>query len=149
MTLSVEGCANGKLGAAVSEQNETATRDGEVPYRRRYVRVAISSNITYTSEGSEQPKTGRSSDLGGGGIRLATDEDLPLGTVLLLRFPLPGIDRDVMVRGRIVLSFYNAEEKRFFHGIAFTQIDPRDQEEIIRYVAAEVQRLALEGETAD
>ncbi len=133
----------------MSEHHEAATKDGDVPYRRRYVRVAISTTISYTRDGDEESKIGHSSDLGGGGIRLATDEDLPLGTVLLLRFPLPAIDREVMVRGRIVLSFYNAEEKRFFHGIAFTQIDPRDQEEIIRYVAAEVQRLALEGEPAE
>lgn len=135
----------------MSEQSETAStsKNGDVPYRRRYVRVAVDTTITYTRDGDPEPKTGHSSDLGGGGIRLATDEDLPLGTVLLLRFPLPGIEREVMVRGRIVLSFYNAEGKRFFHGIAFTQIDPRDQEEIIRYVAAEVQRLALEGETAE
>ena len=141
--------ANGEVNVAVSEAPEAATKNGDVPYRRRYVRVAVSTAISYTRDGGDEPKTGHSSDLGGGGIRLATDEDLPLGTVLLLRFPLPGIERDIMVRGRIVLSFYNAEDKRFFHGIAFTQIDPRDQEEIIRYVAAEVQRLALEGETAD
>jgi hypothetical protein len=49
-----------------------------------------------------------------------------------------------------VLSFYNAEDKRFFHGIAFTQIDPRDQDEIARYATAEVQRIALEdGSAAD
>jgi len=54
-----------------------------------------------------------------------------------------------MAKGRIVLSFYNAEDKRFLHGIAFTQIDPRDQEEIVRYVAAEVQRMTLEGEPAE
>jgi c-di-GMP-binding flagellar brake protein YcgR len=134
----------------VSEQGEASTsKNGDVPYRRRYVRVAVETTISYTRDGDPEPKVGHSSDLGGGGIRLQTDEDLPLGTVLLLRFPLPGIDRDVVVRGRIVLSFYNAEGKRFFHGIAFTQIDPRDQEEIIRYVATEVQRLALEGERAE
>jgi c-di-GMP-binding flagellar brake protein YcgR len=55
----------------------------------------------------------------------------------------------MVAKGRIVLSFYNAEDKRFLHGIAFTQIDPRDQEEIIRYVASEVQRLTVEGEPAD
>jgi c-di-GMP-binding flagellar brake protein YcgR len=90
----------------------------------------------------------RSSDLGGGGIRLGTDEDLPLGSVLLLRFKLPGGEREMLARGRIVLSFYNAEDRRFFHGIAFTQIDPRDQEEIVRFTAGEIERLALEGETA-
>jgi c-di-GMP-binding flagellar brake protein YcgR len=133
----------------VSEQNEARSKNGDLPYRRRYVRVAVETMISYTRDGHAEPKVGHSSDLGGGGIRLATDEDLPLGTVLLLRFPLPGIDREVMVRGRIVLSFYNAEEKRFFHGIAFTQIDPRDQEEIIRYVASEVQRIAVEGDAAE
>jgi c-di-GMP-binding flagellar brake protein YcgR len=133
----------------VNDPTEPGSRNGDLPYRRRYVRCQVATTITYTRDGDAEPKIGHSSDLGGGGIRLATDEDLPLGTVLLLRFPLPGIDREVLVRGRIVLSFYNAEDKRFFHGIAFTQIDPRDQEEIIRYVASEVQRVAVEGEKAE
>ena len=60
--------------------------------------------------------------------------DLPLGTVLLLRFRLPNVDREMVMRGRIVLSFYKADVKRFFHGIAFTQIDPADQAHIIEYV---------------
>ncbi|GAC1448095.1 MAG: hypothetical protein PVSMB8_07010 [Vulcanimicrobiaceae bacterium] len=133
----------------MNEQNEVAAKNAEVPYRRRYVRVSVSTEITYTREGDDVPKAGSSSDLGGGGVRLATDDDLPLGSILMLRFPLPGVDRDVIVRGRIVLSFYNAEDKRFMHGIAFTSIDPRDQEEIVRYVAAEVQRQALEDDSDD
>ena len=80
--------------------------------------------------------------------RISTDEDLTLGAVLLLRFTIPTADREMVARGRIVLSFYNAEGQRYFHGVSFTHIDPRDQDEIIRYVANEVQRLALEGETA-
>ena len=79
-------------------------------------------------------KTSEAIDLGGGGVRLATDEDLPLGTVLLLRFRIPTSDREMVMRGRIVLSFYKANEQRFFHGIAFTQIDPADQAAIVRYV---------------
>ncbi len=131
-------------------RDETVTKNGEAPpYRRRYVRVAVDFPITYVREGSDEAKAGQSSDLGGGGIRLATDEDLPLGATLLLRWTIPGSDRETIVRGRIVLSFYGAEVQRFFHGIAFTQIDPRDQDEIIRYVAAEVQRLAVEGDRAD
>lgn len=130
----------------VSEREESAAKNADVPYRRRYVRVTVSTTISYTREGDDVPKVGYSSDLGGGGVRLATDEDLPLGSVLLLRFPLPAAEREVIVRGRIVLSFYNAEDKRFMHGIAFTSIDPRDQEEIIRYVASEVQRQAVEGD---
>ena len=82
-------------------------------------------------------------------IRLATHDDLPLGAVLMVSFKLPGVDREVVARGRIVLSFYDAEAKRFFHGIAFTQISPQDQEEIIRWVGGRVHRLALENEAAD
>jgi len=132
----------------VSETSESAARNGEVPYRRRYVRVSIDLPVSYEREGTDGPKDGRSSDLGGGGIRLATDEDLPLGAILLLRFSLPDRDGEIVARGRIVLSFYNAEDRRFFHGIAFTQIDPRDQDDIVRFAMAEVQRLALEGEAA-
>ncbi len=129
--------------AFVSDQ---AIQSGEV-YRRRYVRVAVTMPVSYTREADESTKAGHISDLGGGGVRLASDEDLPLGSVMLLRFALPDVGRDLIARGRIVLSFYNAEDKRFFHGIAFTQIDPRDQEEIIRYVSGEVQRLALEADS--
>ncbi|MDQ2909349.1 MAG: PilZ domain-containing protein [Candidatus Eremiobacteraeota bacterium] len=132
----------------MSEQGEVVTAGGEV-YRRRYVRVAVGIPVSYTREGEEAAKSGQISDLGGGGVRLASDEDLPLGSVMLLRFALPDVGRELVARGRIVLSFYNAEDKRFFHGIAFTQIDPRDQEEIIRYVSAEVQRLALGADAAD
>jgi c-di-GMP-binding flagellar brake protein YcgR len=136
------------VGTALNEASDQNARTGEAPYRRRFVRVAADFPLSYSREGGDESKQGRSADLGGGGLRVATDEDLPLGAVLLLRFKLPDGDREMVARGRIVLSFYNAEEQRFFHGISFTHIDPRDQEEIIRYVATEVQRLALEGETA-
>ncbi|MGH7727976.1 MAG: flagellar brake protein [Vulcanimicrobiaceae bacterium] len=132
----------------MSEQQE-ATAHAGAPYRRRFVRVAVTSDVSYTREGESAAKHGHASDLGGGGVRLATEEDLPLGAMLLLRFTLPGAERELVARGRIVLSFYNAEQQRFFHGIAFTQIDPRDQETIVSYVAAEIQRLALEGDGAE
>ena len=132
----------------MSETSGTVANNGEETYRRRYVRVDVTLPVSYTRESSDAAKLGSSSDLGGGGIRLATDEDLPLGEVLLLRFRLPNVERELIARGRIVLSFYNSQNERFFHGMAFTQIDPRDQDEIIRYVAGEVQRLANEVEPA-
>jgi c-di-GMP-binding flagellar brake protein YcgR len=124
------------------EKNGTAVKNDA--YRRRYVRVGTATTVTYTVEGDASVKTGHSNDLGGGGIRLATSEDIPFGAVLLLRFPLPTSGREVAARGRIVLSFFNAETKQFNHGVAFTQIDPKDQEEIVRYVADEVQRIAVD-----
>jgi c-di-GMP-binding flagellar brake protein YcgR len=124
----------------MQSMNERAVPSSEEMYRRKYVRVAVATAVSYAREGEDGAKVGHSSDLGGGGIRLATDEDLPLGSVLVLRFTLPNVPREVVAKGRIVLSFYNAEDKRFFHGVAFTSIDPRDQEEIVKYVLGEVQR---------
>jgi len=102
---------------------------------RKFSRAAVSMPVSYVRDGANDPRTGEANDLGGGGMRLATAEDLPLGAVLLMRFRLPGSDHEIPLRGRIVLSFYNAVEKQYFHGIAFTQIDPRDQDHIVNYIA--------------
>jgi c-di-GMP-binding flagellar brake protein YcgR len=134
-------------GAFMSEL-DAASKNGEGTYRRRYVRVPVSLDVTYVKEGSDETKAGRLADLGGGGIRLASDEDLPLGAVLLLRFEVPSGSRELVARGRIVLSFYDAEAQQFFHGIAFTQIDPRDQDVIVTFVNAEVHRIANAEEKA-
>lgn len=111
--------------------------NGGFAYVRKYVRAEVQLSVTYAREdagGRSDEKQAEAIDLGGGGIRLSTDEDLPLGTVLLLRFRIPGGTREMVMRGRIVLSFYKANEKRFFHGIAFTQVDPSDQTQIVQYV---------------
>ena len=121
----------GDIGNGVSSQRS---------HVRRYLRAPVAMGVSYTLDGETETKHSHSSDLGGGGLRLATHEDLALGTVLLLRFTLPEAARETVARGRIVLSFYNADSAQFFHGIAFTQIDPRDQETIIQYVALEVER---------
>ena len=128
----------------MSEKDRAMVRNDV--YRRRFVRVGVATAVKYTLEGEDVTKVGDSNDLGGGGIRLKTADDIPFGAVLLMRFPLPVSGREVTARGRIVLSFYNAESKQFNHGVAFTQIDPKDQEEIVRYVAAEVQRIAKDAD---
>jgi c-di-GMP-binding flagellar brake protein YcgR len=118
---------------------------------RRFVRAKVSLDVSYEREDAreaaapEEAQRAEAVDLGGGGVRLATGEDLPLGTVLLLRFRIPSADRELVMRGRIVLSFFNANDRRFFHGIAFTQIDPRDQQEIVHYV----ERLARDQAAAE
>ncbi len=113
---------------------------------RKDARANVQLDVDYAQEDARASalpeKTSRAVaiDLGAGGVRLATDEDLPLGTVLLLRFHVPSLERVVVARGRIVLSFYNANDQRYLHGIAFTQIDPRDQTEIRAYVEGLAER---------
>ena len=123
--------------------------DGGYAHVRKYVRAKVQLSVQYSREDAasargDELKTAEAIDLGGGGVRLATDEDLPLGTVLLLRFRIPPSEREMLMRGRIVLSFYKANEQRFFHGIAFTQIDPADQAQIVRYVENLAERQGTE-----
>jgi c-di-GMP-binding flagellar brake protein YcgR len=40
----------------------------------------------------------------------------------------------MMVRGRVVLSFFDAGKQQFAHGIAFTQIAAADQSAIVEYI---------------
>ena len=110
--------------------------NGQRPHTRKFVRVPVSMPVEYSYDGEDIAKVAHAVDLGGGGMRIATEDDLPQGTFLLLRFRLPDGGREILARARIVLSFFNAESKRYYHGIAFTQIDPNDQVAIVRFIEA-------------
>ncbi len=122
------------------EESVSMTSNGQRPHTRKFVRAPVAMPVGYSCDVEELPRTGQAVDLGGGGMRLAADEDLAQGTYLLLRFRLPDNTQDILARGRIVLSFFNAESKRYYHGIAFTQIDPNDQIAIVRFIEATLAR---------
>lgn len=69
-------------------------------------------------------------------MRVATPTDLPTGQPILLRFVLPGSEREMLIRARIVLSFYDASTASYAHGIAFTQYTTQDHDEISAWVNA-------------
>ncbi len=71
-------------------------------------------------------------------MRVATSTDLPTGQPILLRFVLPGGEREMLVRARIVLSFYDAASTSYAHGIAFTQYTTQDHDEISAWVEAQL-----------
>lgn len=73
-------------------------------------------------------------DLSGGGMRVITKDDLSAGQNITLRFSLPESEGEMMVRGRVVLSFFDASRQQFAHGIAFTQIAAPDQSEIVEFI---------------
>ena len=103
---------------------------------RKFLRVNAEFPATVILPGHELVLAGRAVDVSGGGMRVVTATDLPSGQAIVLRFTLPGQERELLVRGRIVLSFYDANSKQYAHGIAFTQYAPQDQEAIGAYIAA-------------
>ncbi len=112
-----------------------STREGQT-HQRRYVRANADFPVTVIVPGHELVLDGEALDLSGGGMRVSTATDLPHGQTLVLRFALPGNDRQMLVRGRVVLSFYDASARRYAHGIAFTQYASVDGEEMARFIEA-------------
>ncbi len=100
--------------------------------RRRFRRAAVDFPVTIIVPGSELVLDGGALDLSAGGVRIGMKTDLPAGQAILLRFALPGSAREALVRGRIVLSFFDAKTKCYAHGVAFTQIAPDDQAAITK-----------------
>lgn len=104
----------------------------EGPSRRRFRRAAVDFPVTVIVPGNELVLYGDALDLSAGGVRVATKSDLPAGQSILMRFTIPSCEREALVRGRIVLSFFDAASKCYAHGVAFTQISPEDQAEIAK-----------------
>jgi c-di-GMP-binding flagellar brake protein YcgR len=104
------------------------------PQQRRFFRAAVDFPVTVIVPGGELVMYGSAVDLSGGGVRVVTKNDLSAGQNVTLRFTLPESGREMMVRGRVVLSFFDAGKQQFAHGVAFTQIAASDQSAIVEYI---------------
>lgn len=114
--------------AAVSTESERTPE-------RKFLRVNADFPATVILPGHELVLAGRALDVSRGGMRVATATDLPPGQTIVLRFAFPGQQRELLVRGRIVLSFFDAGAKQYAHGVAFTQYAPADQSAIEQFIA--------------
>lgn len=90
--------------------------------------------MTVIVPGGELIVAGAALDLSAGGVRVATSTDLPAGQSIAMRFTIPNSERQALVLGRIVLSYFDAASKCYTHGVAFTRIAPQDQADIARLV---------------
>jgi hypothetical protein len=119
---------------------------GEQAPERKHLRVNADFPTTVILPGYELVLGGTALDLSGGGMRVATTTDLPPGQTIVLRFTLPGQERELIVRGRIVLSFFDAGWRHYAHGVAFTQYSSQDQASIDSFIATAGAALDYEPE---
>lgn len=105
------------------------------PDQRRFRRAVIDFPITVIVPGDELVLAGAAIDLSASGVRVATSTDLPAGQSVAMRFVIPKSDREALVMGRIVLTYFDASARRYTHGVVFTRIAPEDRAEIERLVA--------------
>ncbi len=107
---------------------------GSGPQQRRFFRAAVEFPVAVTVSGNDAAMEGSAVDLSGGGMRIITKNDLSAGQNITLRFSLPEGEREMMVRGRVVLSFFDASRQQYAHGVAFTQIAAPDQSELVEFI---------------
>ena len=105
-------------------------------HQRRYFRASVELPVTIIVPGHELILAGVARDVSRGGMRVTTTTDLPAGQAIVLRFLLPGSEHELLMRGKVVLSFYDAASKQYAHGIAFTQYTPADLDAVEKWVTA-------------
>lgn len=129
--------AEGRFGGAEKLRVEVSTQEEDRSHERRFFRADTDFPVTMIVPGAELILTGRALDLSRGGMRVSCPTDLPAGQPIVLRFLLPTSDRELLVRAKVVLSFFDNAVKSFAHGIAFTQYTTHDHDAITSYVAGE------------
>jgi uncharacterized protein (TIGR02266 family) len=97
--------------------------------RRRGLRVPIAIDIEY--QGDAPPIRRRTTNLGAGGVFIATPAPLPEGLPLRLRFALPGQAEPMQVDAAVAWA-----EPDIGMGLRFTGIGPEDRAAIRRYLRA-------------
>lgn len=132
--------------------------------QRSAFRMPVEFPIVYTLQGRRGRRNARANDLSAGGLRLSCDEDLIKGSLLVLEFHLPDeflanmtVEKEMYeqspfglrpetvkvqppsfapmtVDGKALATFFDLSEKKFAHGVAFTDIDPKVQEELQRFI---------------
>ena len=85
----------------------------------------------------------RSLDISGGGLRIEADDPLPLNATVHVRIHLPGRTKPIRARARVKRleeMGSGSSEKRYL-SLGFEEIEPEDQEELVRFVFQQSQEM--------
>lgn len=134
------------------------------PQKRSAFRMPVEFEVDYTLEGRRGRRSAKANDLSAGGLRLSCDEDFLSGSILLLGFKLPDdflatmtMEKELYeqspfglrpesikvqppgfapmtVHAKVLATFFDTEQRKFAHGMAFVDLDPRMQEELQRFI---------------
>ena len=108
--------------------------------RREFVRLDTRLDITYSVLPSDAPKPAVTKDIGGKGICLFLDRELPAGTRLQVAMNLPGRTEPVHFTAEVVWCeayevIGKSERTRAVEaGVRFIEIAPQDQEAVRQHV---------------
>lgn len=103
------------------------------PTRRSTRRVPC--NISMSVENDGRTYTSKTLDISHGGIFLATEEELEIGTRLSMTFQFPSSEHEISAMGKVAwVGSGGADGSRTGVGVKFSRIDPKDLKLIVDYV---------------
>jgi hypothetical protein len=100
--------------------------------RRHFARAAVDLPAQYAVAGQPPWRASTIVDIGAGGVRLQTLDDIANVRNLTIRFALEG--NALCAVARIVLSAFDRSRQCFISGAAFTAIDPQARQQIAQHV---------------
>lgn len=107
--------------------------------KREFLRVEDIVPVSYSKSLLQppHPKQGSRKDISGGGIRLNSKEEIPLGTVLDIKIDLPDVFQPTTIkcRGRVVwCQKMEGDVEEYNVGVIYMNIPEQDRKKIINYV---------------
>lgn len=114
--------------------------------RREYVRLPLDGDMMVRYGHRGQCYFGSCQDLSPGGLFIATRTPAPSGAEVLLKFKLPGHERTLQARGKVV-RVHKARKRSAgvspgMH-IRFTKIGTRTEEEIKRFLVPRLRQMVI------
>jgi c-di-GMP-binding flagellar brake protein YcgR len=113
--------------------------------RRRFVRLDTRLPVTYRVLPSDETKQSVTKDIGGGGVCVFVRDPLTPGTQLRIEIAVPDQERPIAFTGEVAwcepyeIIGKTQRERSVEAGVRFAQIDPKDQQAIMRYVILSLQ----------
>lgn len=105
--------------------------------RRSFYRMECILSFQYLLENGEQIGTGVIKDISGGGIRFIGNKEVALGQRITCMIPMPTKEL-FTVKGQVLFKRRSSTDQYpYEHRVQFIDLDPKDQEMIIRYIFLE------------
>ena len=108
--------------------------------RRQFVRLDTRLEVQYSVLPTEAPQTAVTKDVGGGGICIFADKELPPGTRLQLAMKLPGREKPVNFTAEVIWSEayevigHSQRQRAVEVGVRFVEVSPQDHEAVMQHV---------------
>lgn len=115
--------------------------------RRQYVRLPLNNDMMVRYGHRGQVYFGSCKDLSPGGLFVATKTPAPFGSEITMKFTLPGHERALLAKGRVVRIHRDKRSRSAntppgMH-ISFTKMSNQTEEELKRYIVPRLRQLVI------